>query len=458
MAALARGGPPRERFARVRVENARSRDRARDRDGRGLRAVGSKAGVGGTLRGPMRSPNLRSAPAVTLLVALTLAGCGGTANRLLYEDRLIEADMFSPRPEILSAGYGFEGIIGVDGGEAEVRAAGGAWQRLDCGGGSPPRRALTSSIERNANITVERADAMPIVFSWPYLPSTLAPTDFLVHLSDGTRVTPATAIVQPNYEYDERQVAVIFGEFGNRLRPDEPGSIHPVRVEIVADDEPLLLVGPAGPVSAVGLAKESSNPYVAGPSLVAAKLTRFSARGEGAPRVLGGPFPNDGATLYGAAAKFRLRTYTSGGFSPDGVRGLRPDEYERFFRVHLRQPDGSTLTIDRAGVEHTVAGGKLRVVGLADLGAPASKDVVYDDCYVEDWDNYIDIILDGDEAAIRTITAVEIPAKPPYGAFYNPGGPGNAPTPGVRYTAPGPPQLQPVTLALDDPMTVTYGE
>lgn len=399
------------------------------------------------------------APSVGLALAASLACGGGTANRVLYEDKLIAADMFSPRPEILSAGYGFEGIIGVDGGEAEVRAAGGTWQRVSCtGGAAPPRRTLTSSVERNVNITVERADAIPIVFSWPYVPSTLAPTDFAVHLNDGSTVTPAVATLQPNYEYNERQVAVIFGEFGNRLRPDEPGALYPVRVEIVADEKPLLLVGPDGPVSAVGLAKESTNPYVAGPSLVAAKLTRFSARGEGGPRVFGGPFPNDGAALYGEAARFRLRMYTSGGFSPDGVRGLRPDEYERFFRVHVRQGDGSSTTIDRAGVEYTIDGGKLRVVGLADLGAGASKEVVYDDCYVEDWDNYIDIILDGDEAAMRAITAVEIPAKAPYGAFYNPGGPGNNPTPEVRYTAPGPPQVQAVTIALDNAQTVTYGE
>src|SRR5690606_16947501 len=154
-------------------------------------------------------------------------------------------------------------------------------------------------------------------------------------------VTPAFATIQPNYEYNERQVAVLFGEFGNRLRPDEAGALYPVRVEIVADDKPLLLVGPEGPVSAVGLVKESSNPYVAGPSLVAAKLTRGSSGGEGGPRVLGGPFPNDGAALYGDAAKFRLRTYTSGGFSPDGVRGLRPDEYDRFFRLHVRRADGT---------------------------------------------------------------------------------------------------------------------
>ncbi|MBK9265342.1 MAG: phospholipase [Polyangiaceae bacterium] len=391
---------------------------------------------------------------LALVGVIGCSGCNPTT-----EDKLVNADMFSPKAEIMSAGYGFEGIIGVEGGEAEVRAAGGAWNKVTCTNGEEPaRRVLTSSVEPNIGMTLTRADAMPIVFSWPYLPSTLAPTDFLVVLNDGSKVTPGFATIQPNYEYNERQTAVLFGEFGNRLRPDESGSIHPVRVDIVEDDDPLMLVGPKGPVSAVGLSKESSNPYVAGPALVAAKLSRFSTEGEGGPELMGGPFPNDGVALYGSKAKFRLRTYTSGGFSPDGVRGLRPDEYERFFRVHAKAADGAEVLLEKVGVDHMVQGGVIRVVGLADLGRPASSDVVYDDCYVEDWDNYIDIVLDGDEAAMRSIVSVEIPATGNYGAFFNPGGPGNDPTPDVRYTAPGAPQVQPVTIALDDPMTVSYDD
>lgn len=41
-----------------------------------------------------------------------------------------------------------------------------------------------------------------------------------------------------------------------------------------------------------------------------------------------------------------------------------------------------------------------------------------------------------------------------YRAFYNPGGPGPEPFEGVRYTAPGPPDLEPVIIALDDLMRV----
>lgn len=113
-------------------------------------------------------------------------------------------------------------------------------------------------------------------------------------------------------------------------------------------------------------------------------------------------------------------------------------------------PLGPTQT----GVDYHLPAGTIRVVGLADLGVAQSS---YDDSYVEDNDNQIDIILEGDRAAMATITAVVIPATGQYSPFYNPGGPGNAPTPGVPYSQPGPALRQPVTDALDNPMTVSFG-
>jgi hypothetical protein len=81
--------------------------------------------------------------------------------------------------------------------------------------------------------------------------------------------------------------------------------------------------------------------------------------------------------------------------------------------------------------------------------------VIYDGCYREDHD-YIDIILAGDDAAARHLTTVEMPAtQGGYRALYNPGGPGSTPFPGVRYTAPSPAVLQPILLALDDPMRIS---
>jgi hypothetical protein len=421
----------------------------------------------------IRLSPVRALAAILALLLFALPGGSATARglvpsltySLLARDIVIDADLWSPRPEILSAGYGFDGIIGVNGGEPEVRAAGGTWNTVTCtNGAAPARSVLTSSSTTRDVITVfdgpaRHADGLPVVFSWPIVPSTLQHTDFLVTLNTGETSVPTSASIYPNFEFNERHVAVIFGDFGNRLLPGEPGARFVTRVEVVADATPLTLVGPSGLVSAVGLSRDSSStPYASGPFLVGAKLNRLSTLGEGGPRFLSGNLPNDGRALYGPIARFRLRVLTSGGFSPDGVQGVRPTDFERFFRLHAEGPAGELVLITESDVDYRVAGGTVRVLGLADLGLAETADgqVVYDDCYVEDHDNYIDIVLAGDEAAVCHITHVEIPASGDYDPFYNPGGPGNDPTPGVRYTAPGPPDLEPVVIALDDPLTVTY--
>jgi hypothetical protein len=149
---------------------------------------------------------------------------------------------------------------------------------------------------------------------------------------------------------------------------------------------------------------------------------------------------------------------TTGGFSPDGVTAVRPDMFEDFFRLHATGPDGQPMIMDQTGTNYQLQGGNLQIIGLSDLGVAENPDdgIYCDDCYQEDRDNYIDIILSGDEAAARSITFVEIPSiEGGYKAFYNPGGPGPQPYASIRYTAPGPPDLEPVVNALDDPMRVS---
>lgn len=307
------------------------------------------------------------------------------------------------------------------------------------------------------------ADGLPVEFSWPIRPSTLDPTDFRITFNTGRSVIPELASIYPNEEYNERSVAVLFGRFGNRLPSSAPGAEYPVLTRVVRDQTPLQLVGPNDrSVSAVGFhASTSTSPYDdpnaplaerTGPRLVAAKLTRLSTAGENAPTPFRFALPNDGRTLYGKRARFRLRVYTSGGFSPDGVRPVLPTEFSRYFRLDARGR-GHDIVLDAPNHTYRIAGHQLRILGLADLGP---KQQSYDDCYREDKDNYIDIVLAGQVAAARRITSVEIPASSGYSPFYNPGGPGNNPTSGVSYTSPGPSQLQPVWVALGNPMTVTF--
>ena len=389
----------------------------------------------------------------------------------LFDGALKEADYWSDEPVILSAGMGFEGIIGwPEVNEETVREAGGSWYGsvICTNGEDPPAGAYTSTVS-TAGIelfykgTAEDDDGLPIVFSWPVATETVDLTDFQFTLNTGEIVYPNSAGMLPNWELNERNTVVVFGDFGNRGLSSEKGAIFPVRLDIVEDETPLLLIGPNGQeFNAVGLSWETdTSPYDSGPKLVGAKLNHVGneAVGEGG---LGfgtrsGVLPNDELSLYDEG-DFRIRVLTTGGFSPDGITGLTPTMFEDFFRIHAKGSNGEVVLLEKVGQEYLVADGTLRIVGLSDLGQKEDPDegIFYDDCYAEDRDNYIDIILVGDEAAARNITHVEIPSlEGGYNAFYNPGGPGPEPFEGVRYTAPGPADLEPVINALDNPMRVS---
>lgn len=379
-------------------------------------------------------------------------------SRTLWEDIIINADLWSDKPEIMSAGYGFEGIEGVNQGESYVVAAGGAWEIVTTP--NPPYLALTSSKTPSSvamawGYPTYFADAMPIVFSWPVLPSTVKGDDFAVTLNTGEVVTPYVASISPNIEYNERSCIVIFGEFGNRLSPGTPGAIYPTKVTIVKS---LKMLGPDGLVSAVGLSKDSTNPYTpnGGPTLVAAKLSKMSTLGEGIGEnnPFTGGYPNDGVAYYGESnAQYRLRVYTTGGISPDGVASIQPQDFQKFFRIQVTNSSGQITWLTTTNYVYSFPQGTIEIIGLADLGVAGET---INDAYTGDSDNYLDFILKGDESAMRMITAVEIPAANGYLPLYNPGGPGNNPTAGVTYTSPGPYTLQTVTMAIDDPKTVTY--
>ncbi|GEM_PF-1245915 len=382
---------------------------------------------------------------------------------------LIGADYWSDELKILSAGLGFEGIIGIDEfTEEAVRAAGASWySSMTCTSGeepADPARTAAVTADLMAPLATGEpyfSDALPIVFSWPVATETMDITDFEYTLNTGDIGYLEGYTMFPNWEYNERNVVVVNGFFANRGSASDPDAIFPVKLEIVDD---LIFIGPDGQeVNGKGLIWETdATPYDVGPQLVGAKINFVDPEpiGEGGPtalEVLTGAFPNDELAVYGEG-DFRIRTLTTGGFSPDGVLAVQPDDYEKFFRVHANGADGETVLLEEVGVDYEVMGGTLRVVGLADIGQAEDPEagIYYDDCYGEDRDNYLDIILVGDEEAARNVTFVEIPAtEDGYQPFYNPGGPGPEPFEDVVYTAPGPRDLEPVINALDDPMRVS---
>lgn len=387
----------------------------------------------------------------------------------LHNGELVDADYWSLEPKILSAGMGFDNIIGIpDDSKQTVIDAGGSWySSIVCTNGEEPSLGNRTSSALSNQVSMfykgysEYDDGLPVVFSWPVATETVDITDFKFTLNTGDILYANSVGMWPNWELNERNTVVLFGDFGNRYPSDHPDVIFPVKLEIVEDDTPLLLIGPDGiEFNAVGLTwTTDTTPYDSGPVLVGAKLNHIidSTAGEGGLNLIDQVFINDEHALYDEG-DFRLRILTSGGFSPDGVTPLTPDRYEDFFRILVTGEDGETVYLEEVGVDYQVAGGTLRVVGLSDLGQPENPadGIYYDGCYTEDRDNYIDIILVGDEAAARNIQYVEIPGlEGGYSAFYNPGGPGPEPTPGVTYTAPGPADLEPVIIALDDPWRVS---
>jgi len=389
---------------------------------------------------------------------------------------LINADLWEASPRIMAANYGFEGIMGIPQyfsvADLSLAVAAGAgvnqdWAVLDP---VPPLRNV-SSAGGTLGVAIAGfgayslyADAMPIEVSWPLLPGTVQPDNIAITLNTGQTVNPVAAALNPNYDHNERHVVVVFGQFGNRLSPGVSGAIYPVNVAFVSGNSDMMAVGPDGPVALTGLTSLGSNPYVAGPALVGAKLNRFSPVGDFSPPALNTAFPNDGFTLYGEDAQYRLRLYTSGGFSPDGVSGFLPTDFDQAFRLHAINQNGDPVVITRTGQVYDLGVGELEVVGLAEVGGPLDSPIVSGQpdraYYVEDHDNYFDVILKGDEAAIRLLQSVEIPTSQEAGYMdiYNPGGPGRTPVTGVTYTKPALPQTFAVDLSLDAQRTISYAD
>jgi hypothetical protein len=396
----------------------------------------------------------------------------------LLTSPLVNADVWDNTPKIMSANYAFEGIQAIPNGESFVVNAGGAWNIISTPGAAYAAFTAagdTATIANPYGYTVYYDDALPICFSQPILTSTINPTVFQLTLNTGEKITPHVAALTPNFFYNESSCVVMFGPFGNRIPPGEPGAVYPATVSIVEGSSNgtainLTLVGPNNVLTDMtGASIASKNPYApgGGPSLLAAKLSVMSAIGQNTQAAFAGNVPNDGIAYYGSDAQYRLRMYTSGGFSlgnftPSSSRSmsLMPSDYSNFFRVQVG-PDSSPIYLDNTGVSYTVPGvGTIEVIGLASLALAGTPE---NDAYVADNNNYIDIILKGDEAVMRQITYLDIPASgtnpatgKPYLKLYNPGGPGNHPTPGVFYTQPGPAVHMAVTQAIDDPNTVTY--
>ena len=394
----------------------------------------------------------------------------------LRRDIIINADIYGgqTKPEILGAGYGFEGILGIPGlqtaddvEKAYAAGAGVVSSLLDLD--DVPLRNITSGTSNiglvasgysNAPIAESYMDAMPIEFSHPILPSSVDPNNFELELNTGRKVNPLYAALNPNYEFNERQTVVVTGYFGNRLGTDAVGAEYPVKLTIVESSSPLKLVTPAGLFEATGLSKESNNPYDTynGPTLVGAKLSKLSLAGDYAPDGFDNAVKNHGVEYYGNNKKFyRLRLFTSGGFSPDGVSGFLPDQFSQYFQINAKKADGSLQKISSANKRYEVNGGTVKVLGIADLGQ--GKDVESDYLYSEDHDNQFDIIIKASSrkaaASLKNVILPD-PRLGTHSPIYNPGGPGSSSDRSTTFTEPNGGQVISIENAVKASNTVSW--
>lgn len=210
-----------------------------------------------------------------------------------------------------------------------------------------------------------------------------------------------------------------------------------------------------------GLTSGSKNPYddYSGPVLVGAKLSKLSLAGDYTnPANFKGP--NHGVESYGAAKDlYRLRLFTSGGFSADGPSGLLPDDFSNFFQLEVKGPGSDVVIVEDSNQSYQVDGGSINVLGIADLGGEVGGNPEY--LYSEDHDNQFDLIIQASSRrAIKAVQSVIIPDPrlETHSPIYNPGGPGTDPVEGYLYTQPSPGQTIAVEKALKDPAVVSWAE
>ena len=429
------------------------------------------------------------ASALQSYIAADQAGSSSTDNKSssMNSSIILGADYFADIPAIMTANYGYGGYMGVDNltdngattipgcgspcslstQQSVAYAAGVSFENLDPSLQATGRAYYTAVGTTNFQSTYAVSPAqmsqgplatIPVVFTHPVWPPSLTPAAFSVTLNTGAVVTPVAVSLLPNTEYNERQNPILIGYFGNRITSGS-SAIYPVSVTIVNSPTVLRLVTPAGLLSAVGLTKTSENSYISGngSKLLAAKLNVYSSLGESNPSWNAPAYANSGYDLYGTSAWYRLRLYTSAGFSPDGISSIMPTDFSKYFILYATDGSGNIIQMTQTGVSYSIPGyGSVTIVGLADTGALQSS---YNMAYLEDHDNYYDVILTGDAAAIARLSRVQVPSSGAYSAVYNPGGPGNNPSsnpPGILFTVPSSDHSVSVTNSLSTGNFVSY--
>ena len=158
-------------------------------------------------------------------LAVTTGGASSLLTPINYN-----ADLFADEAKFFTGNFGFDGLYGVpglQGSNAQQAAAASnvAWESVDPSL-NPATRALTSGasvvgIAAQYGVNLLLQDTMPLVFSYPVLPTTLDSdgSDFEVVLNDGSVVSPVLAGFLPNLEHKNGRRLSLLAILATDLRP-----------------------------------------------------------------------------------------------------------------------------------------------------------------------------------------------------------------------------------------------
>jgi hypothetical protein len=384
-------------------------------------------------------------------------------------DIIVNSNLYSNEPKIISTG-GFSFLqAGMILNIKSIEETQGNWNNL-LNPNTDSFRAITTSSDPRSYYgsvfptTAIEFDNIPICFSFPILPSSVDSTQFLLKLNNNIYVKPLTFSFSPNSKFNEKQCIVVCGYFNNKITIG-PNAIYPVSLEIVesSNGKKMMAVGPNGLYDMTGKTINCSNPYTEPLKISLVILTKYNLTG--IYNYLGDigcginqiEEKNSPYELYGNDAEYRIRIFTKGGYSPNGITSMFPDSYENYFYLQHKNPITDEITeLKKSNFKYLFNNGTkyVEIIGLADLGI---KQPQYNQKYIEDHDNQIDIVLKGNKSVIKNIINLVIPSNgKEYTKFYNPGGPGPTPFENITYTIPSEYQIIDIINNLENPNTVSW--
>ena len=149
------------------------------------------------------------------------------------------------------------------------------------------------------------------------------------------------------------------------------------------------------------------------------------------------------------------------GVFKEGRLPILPTDYSRYFTLIAELDDGSEMALGESGVKYDVDGEIIIVLGLAETGRSEAAGDPYDDCYYDDRDNLIDVVIQGPSSAVTKIKrVVHKPSDGTHEPFYNPGAAGaeGSFNPDFRYTVASNDHIVDIYDGVTgDPRTTSYG-